>query len=37
MEYVRHLDVKLDILQGDIDDLVESLRLNQRVFTWSGF
>jgi len=32
MEYVRHLDVTLDIMQGDIDDLAESLGLNQRVF-----
>jgi hypothetical protein len=31
LEYVRHIDVKLDIMQGDIDDLSESLRLNERL------
>lgn len=31
MEYMRHLDVKLDILQGDVDELGSSLRLNERI------
>jgi hypothetical protein len=31
LEYVRHLDVKLDILQGDVDELAESLRLSERI------
>lgn len=31
LEYVRHVDIKLDILQGDIDELVTSLRLSERL------
>jgi hypothetical protein len=30
-EYVRHIDVKLDMLQDDIDELGKSLRLNERL------
>jgi hypothetical protein len=30
-EYVRHIDVKLDILQGDLDELSTSLRLKERL------
>jgi hypothetical protein len=31
LEYVRHIDVKLDILQGDIDEIATSLRLSDRL------
>ena len=36
MEYVRHLDVKLDIIQGDIDDLGIPPIESARFLTWSG-
>ena len=31
LEYVRHIDTKLDILQGDIDELAIAFRLNERL------
>lgn len=31
LEYVRHIDIKLDILQSDVDEMAASLRLSDRL------
>jgi hypothetical protein len=30
-EYIKHIDIKLDMLQEDIDELGKSLRLSERL------
>ena len=30
-EYTKHIDIKLDMLQEDIDELARSLRLSERL------